>query len=328
MNIGKLTSEDLSRLVFRHLKRNRTETMKYPAIGEDVSYVALGDEVMVLSTDPITGAAEDIGSIAVHIACNDVAAGGGEAIAIMLTLLAPPRVTEEQIEQIVKQAQAVAEELQVDIVGGHTEVTRAVNRIVLSTTVIGKAIKILPGVQVGDAIVMTKSLGLEGSAILAKDKAEMKAFLSATEYAQALAMSKQLSIVPEAAMALQFEVHAMHDITEGGLIGALCEIVYDKAFGFEVEIEKVNIPQVTRKIAQYYKIDPYQLISSGALLIALAPAEAEALCAALNSKHIAAAVIGRFTPEKQTAFIEGGRRRQVHPKEGDELYRVIDHDEE
>lgn len=324
MNIGKLTSEDLSRLVFRHLKKNRSETIKYPAIGEDVSYVALGDEVMVLSTDPITGAAEDIGSIAVNIACNDIAAGGGEALAIMLTLLAPPDVTETQIELIAKQAQAAAEKLQVDIVGGHTEVTTAVNRIVLSTTVIGKAIKILPGVQVGDAIVMTKSLGLEGSAIIAKDRPEMKLFLSDQEYAQASAMADQLSIVKEAGLALQFDTHAMHDITEGGLVGALCEIVYEKDFGFEVILEQVNLPEVTRKIARYYAIDPYQLISSGSLLISLEEQAAHALCRQLHAQGIAASVIGRFTPEKQATFIEHGLKRQVFPKKGDELYRVID----
>lgn len=324
MNIGKLTSEDLSRLVFRHLKKNRPETIRYPAIGEDVSYVALGDEVMVLSTDPITGAAEDIGRIAVHIACNDVAAGGGEPLAIMLTLLAPPQVQEQHIETIVRQAQAVAQALHVDIVGGHTEVTTAVNRIVLSTTVIGRAIKILPGVRAGDAIVMTKSLGLEGIAIIAKDKPEMRSFLTAQEYEQATAMSDQLSIAQEANLALAYDVHAMHDITEGGLIGALCEIVYDKDFGFEVDTAKVNLSQVTQKIAEYYKIDPYQLISSGSLLISLAPDQAEALTGTLRAHGIEAAVIGRFTPEKQHTFIELESRRQVFPKKGDELYRVID----
>lgn len=323
MTVGKLTSSDLERLVLSHLEKHRPETMNVPGIGEDVAYIDFGDNILVLSTDPITGATSQAGSIAIHVACNDIAAGGGEPIAVMLTLLAPPDVNEDQIVEIVTQAKEAARELQVDIVGGHTEVTTAVNRIVLSTTVIGRAIKVLTGPKPDDVIVMTKLVGLEGTAIIAHDMAEMYDFLTEDEMRQAMAMGEQLSVVRDSQVALQFDVHAMHDITEGGLIGALCEVIYHKDFGVEFDYDRLQISPVTQKIADYYQIDPLQLISSGSMLISLPANEADDLLEALQEKGITASIIGRYITEQGAFMMKDGERTLVEPKRGDELYRVI-----
>lgn len=323
MTIGKLTSQDLERLVLSQLEKHRPETMNLPGIGDDVAYIDFGDNVLVLSTDPITGATANAGAIAVHVACNDIAAGGGEPIAVMLTLLAPPDVEESEIVEVVLQARNAARELKVDIVGGHTEVTTAVNRIVLSTTVIGRAVKLMTGPRLGDAIVMTKLIGLEGTAIIAEDMPEMAQILSAEERATARAMGEQLSVVEDSKIALGFDVHAMHDITEGGLIGALSEVTYHKDFGVEFEYEKLLIAPVTQKIADHYQIDPLQLISSGSMLMSVAPEQADELVAALEADGIRAARIGRYIESPETVMIKGGERIVVEPKKGDELYRVI-----
>lgn len=323
MTIGKLTSSDLQRLVLSQLERNRPETMNLPGIGDDVAYIDFGDNILVLSTDPITGATANAGSIAVHVACNDIAAGGGEPLAIMLTLLAPPDVTEEQIVQVVHQAREAARELKVDIVGGHTEVTTAVTRIVLSTTVIGRAIKVLQGPRVGDAIVMTKLIGLEGTAIIAHDMPEMAGYLTTSEMEQAVQMGDQLSVLKDSQIALKYDIHAMHDITEGGLIGALSEVVFNKDFGVEFEYDQLQISPVTLKIAEYYAIDPLQLISSGSMIISLPPEQADDLVSDLEQAGITAARIGRYTLEMETIMIKDGERIPVEPKKGDELYRVI-----
>ncbi|HHT21106.1 MAG TPA: hypothetical protein GXZ74_06685 [Tissierellia bacterium] len=323
MTIGKLTSSDLERLVLSQLERNRPETMNLPGIGDDVAYIDFGDNILVLSTDPITGATKNAGSIAVHVACNDIAAGGGEPLAIMLTLLAPPEVTEDQIKEVVHQAREAARELRVDIVGGHTEVTTAVTRIILSTTVIGRAIKVMRGPQLGDAIVMTKLIGLEGTAIIAHDMPEMTDYLTPAEMAQAAEMGRQLSVLEDSQVALKYDIHAMHDITEGGLIGALCEVVFHKDFGVEFDYEQLQIAPVTQKIADYYDIDPLQLISSGSMIISLPPQEADALVQDLERAGITAARIGRYVEDKGAIMIKDGQKIAVEPKKGDELYRVI-----
>lgn len=323
MTIGKLTSADLNRLVLSQLEKNRPETMNLPGIGDDVAYLDFGDNILVLSTDPITGASANAGSIAVHVACNDIAAGGGEPIAIMMTLLAPPDVTEQMIVDIVAQARQAARELKVDIVGGHTEVTTAVNRIVLSTTVIGRAIKVMTGPKPGDAIVMTKLIGLEGTAIIAHDMPEMADYLSPAEMAQAVAMGEQLSVVEDSKIALRYDVHAMHDITEGGLIGALCEVVFQKDFGAEFWYDQLAISPVTQKIADYYQIDPLQLISSGSLLISLPPDQADQLVESLHQAGITAAKIGHYTTTPGVYMWQDGEAKPVEAKKGDELYRVI-----
>ena len=323
MTIGKLTSSDLERLVLSQLERNRPETMNLPGIGDDVAYIDFGDNILVLSTDPITGATKNAGSIAVHVACNDIAAGGGEPLAIMLTLLAPPEVTEDQIKEVVHQAREAARELRVDIVGGHTEVTTAVTRIILSTTDIGRAIKVMRGPQLGDAIVMTKLIGLEGTAIIAHDMPEMTDYFTPAEMAQAAEMGRQLSVLEDSQVALKYDIHAMHDITEGGLIGALCEVVFHKDFGVEFDYEQLQIAPVTQKIADYYDIDPLQLISSGSMIISLPPQEADALVQDLERAGITAARIGRYVEDKGAIMIKDGQKIAVEPKKGDELYRVI-----
>lgn len=323
MTVGKLTSADLERLVLSQLEKSRPETMNLPGIGEDVAYIDFGENILVLSTDPITGATANAGAIAVHIACNDIAAGGGEPIAIMLTLLAPVDVTEDQIIEIVRHARTAAREQKVDIVGGHTEITSAVNRIVLSTTVIGRAIKVLTGPKIGDAIIMTKLIGLEGTAIIADDMPEMKDHLTEIEMKQAVAMGEQLSVIKESQIALKYDVHAMHDITEGGLIGALSEIVFHKDYGVEFEYEQLKIAPVTQKIADYYQIDPLHLISSGSLLISLPPDQADQLVDSLQEAGITAAIIGRYTEKAGARMIKDDIVIPVEPKKGDELYRVI-----
>lgn len=329
MKVGKLTSEALKRLVFSKLSTKQHHAINMPAIGEDVAYVQVGEEVLVLSTDPITGAVKGAGKIALHIGCNDIAAGGGEPLAVMLTILAPPETTEERIEEVMVEASEAASEIGVDIIGGHTEVSTAVRRMVLSTTVIGKAVKVLHGPKVGDSIIMTKSLGLEGTAIIAQDRPEMKSYLSEEEFSDALDMGQRLSVLAESRIALRYNVSSMHDVTEGGLVGALCEVIYDKDFGFVIYEKDIAMHQVTKRLTDYYKIDPYHLISSGSMLISLAPDEAELLLNDLHHAGIEANIIGEFTPEKDALMITlEGETIQLVPKEGDELYKVIGHEEE
>lgn len=328
MKVGKLTSEALKRVVFSKLSKKSHSQLNMPAIGEDVAYVGVGDEILVLSTDPITGADRGAGSLAIHIGCNDIAAGGGTPLAVMLTILAPPSVTEEKIGAVMEEASRAAESIGVDIIGGHTEVTSSVKRLVLSTTVLGKADRVLPGPKEGDAIIMTKCLGLEGTAIIAQDRMEMKQFLSPDELKDARSMEGKLSVLPESKLALKYNVNSMHDVTEGGLVGALCEIVYERDFGFVIYEDRVNMHPVTEKMASYYEIDPYQLISSGSMLISLNQVEAEPLIKDLRAAGIEAEIIGSFIKDKKTVMVDkDGKERKLVPKVGDELYRVIGHEE-
>ena len=131
MKIGKLTNEQLQALVIDKLKVGRREVVLGAGIGEDCAVLDFADNLCVISTDPITGASEDAGSLAVHISANDVSAAGGEPVAMLVTMLIPPSATMEQLERVTDALCTQAGRLNIDIVGGHTEITDAVNRVVL-----------------------------------------------------------------------------------------------------------------------------------------------------------------------------------------------------
>lgn len=322
MYIGKLTTEDLHRLVLSKIKNHRPTTKMGPGVGLDVAYLDFGGELMAVASDPITGAVQNIGSLAMRIACNDISAGGGEPLAVMMTMLLPPHITEEEIEQIMEDAQNMATSLDVDILGGHTEITTAVNRVILSLTAIGRVKAPLKGIMAGDAIVMTKSLGLEGVAIIVAEKEEIRSRLREEEIEDARKMGEQLSIAKEARIGLAHGVHFMHDITEGGLIGALTEMCYESDMGFFVDTSKVSIHDVTKKVTDFYDLDPYQLISSGSLLLTLPEDRVEGLLQDLAAQGIEAAHIGAFREDKKK-ILRFDEDIEVVPKAGDELYRVM-----
>ncbi len=229
MKIGKLDSDLLHDIVFKHLHTKRDEVLVRPSIGEDCAVVNYGDYNCILSTDPITGATNEIGRLAVHINCNDIASNGVAPLGIMLTILAPEGTTVEDIDTIMEQAAKEADVLNVEILGGHTEITSAVNRIVISATAIGKqsASKLIKtsGAQIGDVIMMTKTAGLEGTGIIAFDKqSDLEKVFNANEMKIAKDMLTQISVVPEGIIGGKHPVTSMHDVTEGGVLGAVWEV--------------------------------------------------------------------------------------------------------
>jgi hydrogenase expression/formation protein HypE len=173
MKTGKIAPDLLKKLIFSNLGIERDEVMVHSCIGEDSSVIDFGDRLCVLSTDPITGASKGIGKYAVNISCNDVASNGAEPLGVMITLLLPENFTEEGIASIMKEINDAATKLNVEVLGGHTEVTTAVNQVIISCTAVGivdrDKLVTSSGASPGDDIVLTKWAGLEGTAILATE---------------------------------------------------------------------------------------------------------------------------------------------------------------
>ena len=131
-------SNEVLQLVLNKFQKSRKEVVVRPAIGEDCAAVDFGREICVASTDPITGTENEIGKIAVHVSCNDIAASGAEPIGLLVTLLIPPYASDESLDKVISQLSDTAASINVEIVGGHTEVTDAVNRFVICITAFAK----------------------------------------------------------------------------------------------------------------------------------------------------------------------------------------------
>lgn len=327
MNIGKLSETVLKRSVLNQIGHRREEVLVGPAIGEDCSVLCLAeDEVLVLSTDPITGTVQDIGTFAVHITANDIASNGAEVIGIMLTILMPESTSEEELRTMMKDIEAVCSKLCIEVIGGHTEVTRAVNQPIVTVTGVGKMkrsqIIKTAGAKPGQEIVMTKWAGLEGTAIIATAKeVELKTKYSSSFIDGAKKMIDYISVVPEAMVARMVGVTSMHDVTEGGIFGALWEIAAASKVGLEVDLKKILLKQETVEICEFYNLNPYMLISSGCMLIVTD--KANLLVDKLKIKGISAAVIGRITEGNDRIIINEEERRFLEPPKSDELYKVM-----
>ncbi len=327
MRIGKVPESVLKRSILKQIHTRRKEVILGAAVGEDCAAVELEeDEIFVLSSDPVTGTATDIGSLAIWVTLNDLASAGALPIGVMLTVLLPENISEQEIREMVHQAEEACSLADVQIMGGHTEVTNAVCRPVITVTGVGKAKKggliSTSGAKAGMDIVVTKWVGLEGTSILAKEKKEaLLTRFSEHFILQAQKLDCMLSVLPEASVAVKSGVGAMHDVTEGGIFGALWEMAESSGVGLFIELKKIPLKQETVEICEFFHINPYELISSGAML--MAAEDGNRLVLDLKQAGIFATVIGKATAGNDRVLVNGEERRFLEPPKTDELYKAI-----
>lgn len=327
MKTGKVPESVLKRSVLQQIHNRREEVILGAGVGEDCAILALPeDEVFVVSTDPITGTARDAGMLAVQVTANDLASAGAEPVAVLVSALLPEGTEEAEIRELMRQTETACETLHMEIAGGHTEITRAVNQPVLTVTGIGRVkrggIVTTGGAKPGQDVVVSKWIGLEGTSIIAKEKeTELLTRFPSHMIETAKGFDRYLSIVPEAATAGKSGVSAMHDVTEGGIFGALWELAESSGVGLEIDWKRIPVRQETIEICEFFEINPYELISSGSLL--MVTDDGFGLVRELEAIQIPAAVIGKVREGNDRVVINGEERRFLEPPKADELYRVI-----
>lgn len=327
MEIGKVPTELLKEVIFSNIKHRRPEVLVRPSIGEDCAVVDFGEYVCVMSTDPITGAIKDIGSLAIHISCNDIASSGVEPVGIMLTIMAPPNTTKEDLNYVMREANKAAASINVEIIGGHTEITDAVNRMVISTTAIGRQLKnkliLSKGAKLGDAVFMTKHVGLEGVSIIATDLEEkLKNKVSHDIIKNAQEFSKNISVVKEGILASDIGVNSMHDVTEGGIYGAMWELAEVSGLGIEVYEDNISIRKETLEICRALSINPMRLISSGVMVMTISQDKKELLVDVFKNEGIEITEIGKIV-EKGRVVKKDNKIIDLDPPYADEIYKAL-----
>ena len=326
MEVGKVPENVLKRSVLKKIFNKRPEVVLGAGIGEDCAAVQLAeDEQFVISSDPITGTVEDIGKLAVQVTVNDLSAAGAEPLGILLTILLPEGPREIKLKQVMADVSAACTAANVQVMGGHTEVTKAVNQILLSVTGVGKVkagrLISTAGAKAGMDFVITKWIGLEGTSIIAKEQEErLKEKLPVSLIRDAKNFDQLLSVQAEAAVAVEHGVKAMHDITEGGVFGALWEMSEASGVGCEIDLKKIPIKQETVEICEQFGLNPYKLISSGSML--MATEDGVGLVQALQQQGIHAVIVGKATDSNDRVILNDGERRFLEPPKVDELYNV------
>ena len=324
MNTGKLTNKQLDTLIFKKIKQIRKETLVGSGIGRDCAILDIRDELLVISTDPITGSDTSSGRLCVNVCCNDIAAAGAEPVAMLITALIPTTATLDEFEMIIDDVLEACKNNNVDLIGGHTEVTTAVNRFILSGVCIGKdrnisEKKVYPGCK----LVMSKVAGLEGTGIIAQTKYDiLSQELDRSTLNRACKYLEDTSVVLEGRIGKSADVILMHDATEGGILGAAWEMAHNAELGITIFSDKIPITKETTSICDFYKIDPLKLISSGVMLFATE--NPENLIRELGNNNILATEIGEFEVKGKMIVLEKDDEYILNEPNSDELYKVID----
>ena len=312
-----------------------------PGLGEDAAHILMGQNTLLAKTDPITFATERIGWYAVNVNANDIAVAGGIPKWFLATVLMPPGTTEDEVRKIFDQLGEAAAENNIQLAGGHTEITPTVTQPVVCGFMLGEAptsrTVSASGAQPGDAVILTKGIAIEGTSILAIEcrEALIRGGVSATDIDNGaeLLTNPGISVLKDATTAVESGgVTAMHDPTEGGLATALQELAFASSVNISIDVEAVDILPLCQVLCDALGIDPWGLISSGALLATVTPNEVTGALAAFNDADIEARVIGivescKETGEQPTVFASqgsGNSRVPIKNFERDELARYFE----
>ena len=318
MDIGKFPPSLLGKLL-RKTGVSDPRVVLGPGVGEDAAVLDLGETLLVAKSDPITFATDRIGWYAVQVNANDIACTGGTPRWFLATLLVPERFTEDQAEELFDQILDACNAIGVALVGGHSEVTYGIDRPLVTGTMLGEVSRDrlvkTGGAQEGDSIVVTKGIAIEGTALLALERAGdlRKAGVSddIITLSAELLDSLGISVIADAQIACATaQVHSMHDVTEGGLITGLREVAAASGLGLAIEEDSVPVLPTTRQVCQALELDPMGLLASGALIITLPSGDVPSLLSELEKKGIDGWEIGMMLAPEE-GLISIGREGEV-----------------
>ncbi|NCC52291.1 MAG: hypothetical protein EOM20_13890, partial [Spartobacteria bacterium] len=282
MRLGKLSERDLMPLLGR-METADASVILGPRFGEDAGVVLVGDQGLVAAADPVTFASEEIGWYAVHINANDVASTGAAPRWFLSTVLLPEQAELDLAVRICNQMMEACNELEVTVLGGHTEVTPGLNRPIVCGTMLGTLdpadIVKSGAARVGDKVILTKGVCIEGTALLAIERATEARYILGEErwqVARRFLKDPGISVVKDARIAREnARVHAMHDPTEGGLCMGMYELARSAGLGIEVYEEHIPVLPESADLCTRFAMDPLRTLASGALLVCVAPGEVD-----------------------------------------------------
>ncbi len=329
---GKLPPEFLAELLTSNAIRDQRVVLR-PGIGRDVCAIRLGDRYIVAKTDPVTFATDRIGWYVVHVNANDIATAGARPRWFLLTALLPETGTDEELVRgIWSDVRSALEDINCDLCGGHTEITIGLERPILVGQMLGEVaageLVDCASVRPGDRILLTKGVPIEGTALLARERAdELRRAFDARLVEQACAFLDVpgISVLPEALAACGAgKVHAMHDPTEGGLATGLWELGEAAGCGMVVHADRIPILEPGGLFCRHFGLDALGTISSGALIICAAPVDAARITEAVRALGIACVDIGEIRPRQEgVLLIRDGRPEPMPTFPQDEVTRVL-----
>ena len=332
MDVGKFPPELLERLL-GSVSSEDPRVVLGPGVGEDAAALDFGDRLLIAKSDPVTFASDRAGWYAVQVCANDVACTGATPRWFLATLLVPETYTSGEATRLFDDVLEGCRSLGVALIGGHSEVTHGIQRPIVMGTMLGEVERDrlirTGGAQEGDSIVVTKGVAIEGTALLARDfRDELReAGVEESVIAKSVELldTRGISVVRDAQICTEAEVHSLHDITEGGLITALHEVAAASGLGLAVEEDSVPVLPETAEVCNALALHPLGLLASGAMLVTLHSQYTPALLHSLERAGIDAWEIGQMIPveEGRVLFARNGEEVPLPIFQRDELARYF-----
>ena len=319
--IGKVAPEALAEHVLDRTGADDADVIQGPAYGEDTAAISLGDQILVVNSDPLSLAAEEVGTLAVHVVCNDLAASGARPRWMTNTMFLPDD-DPTTVDNLTRQLDDTATKIGVAIVGGHSEYLPPLDRPLLSLTSFGLTDRYVPsgGAQVGDAIVLTGTAAIEGTAILATDFAEdiREHGVEQETIDRGASFIDEISVIEEGEL-LRHEATGMHDPTEGGILTGLIEMARAAENTFEIDEASIPVRPETQTLCSAMDVDPLWIFGSGSMLATVPQREVDEVLDRLTDNDIRGTEIGRVR-DGQAGISIGGDLRSDALR--DELYAL------
>lgn len=327
---GKVPPEILQSIVFSKLGRMDSDVLLGPSLGEDAAVIKIGDQVVVAATDPITGSVEDVGWLAVHVNANDIATFGVSPRWFLASIMLPVGFTPDKLGKIMHQIDEAAKMLDISVAGGHSEITEKITQPI----VVGFMMGVAPtgeyvtssGAQPGDNLIVTKTIGIEGTSILATEGSSyLTEKLGPDVVREAQKLRELISVVKDGVTAFQTGfVHAMHDPTEGGFSGGIHELCDASGVGFEIDDNLIPMTKTTKLICDCLSINPLELISSGSMLISCEGEKAALVIDELESAGVGATIVGSVVSDSShRKIVIDGLIQDLHRPTTDALWSAL-----
>ncbi|MBE5958090.1 MAG: hydrogenase maturation factor [Lachnospiraceae bacterium] len=323
MKIGKVSELMLTRSVFKNVTAKNENIVSGCGVGNDCSVINIsGTNVGVVTSGVVDYAIDDSEYYTFYKAYNSMLAGGYKPVALTLNLILPIEGKEKQIKSIEKRYDELCKKHNMQIAGGHTQFSKDVNTIITSVTIIGEKNTDFNDILKGESeiqLVMTKALGIEGTAIIAKDEeANLRERFNGRFCDECLGFKQYVSVEKEAKIAADFGTFKMHDLSAGGVFAAIWEMASFFGMGAEIDMRAIPVWQETIEVTELFGINPYRMVSQGSLLIATH--DGEGLVELLSENDIPAAVIGTLTEGNDKVLFNNGEKRFLESPRGDDIY--------